>query len=87
MVPPWALWKILIDVSNWSKWDHAIEYSSINGPFIAGTTGDLKFKDSPLMQMMLIKVEPMKMFVQETKIILAHVVMSRFLQESNSKKR
>jgi hypothetical protein len=81
--PAWAVWKVLSDVSSWPAWDSATEYSSINGPFATGTTGELKPKGGPVLQTKLTKVEPMKMFVQEAKLTLARVVMSHFLTETD----
>lgn len=81
--PAWALWKVLSDVSNWPRWDHDMESSSINGPFAPGTTGELKPKGGPVLQTKLLKVEPMNMFVQEAKLILARVIMSHFITKNN----
>jgi hypothetical protein len=83
--PVSAVWQVLQDVANWNTWDCGTEFSTLNGPFKTGTTGTLKPKGSPLLQTKLIKVEPMKMFVQEAKVTLASIVMSHFLTESGNK--
>lgn len=82
---PEQVWNIWQDVSNWNSWDHGIEYSTINGPFKEGTTGNIKPKGGPLLQTKLTSVVPMKMFVDESKLPLARVIVSHFMGESNGK--
>ena len=83
--PHEAVWQIWQDVANWNTWDHGIEFSTINGPFKAGTTGTVKPKGGPLVHTMLTHVEFMKMFVDEAKLTLARIVFSHFLNESEGK--
>lgn len=82
---PETVWKIWQDVSNWNTWDHGIEFSTINGPFQAGTTGTLKPKGGPLVHTTLTQVEPMQMFVDETKLPLTRIIFSHSLRESVGK--
>lgn len=82
---PEAIWEIWQDVANWNTWDHGIEYSSLDGPFKAGTTGTLKPKGGPLVQTKLTAVEPHKLFIDEAKLTLARIIVSHFLSESNGK--
>lgn len=82
---PAEIWKIWEDVKNWNTWDHGIEYSTIDGPFKTGTTGTLKPKGGPLLYNRLTRVEPMKMFIDESKLFLATITVSHFLTESNGK--
>lgn len=79
------IWKIWQDVSNWNTWDHGIEFSTINGPFKAGTTGTIKPKGGPLVHTTLTRVEPMKMFVDEAKLPLTRIIVSHSLTESDGK--
>lgn len=79
------IWHIWQDVKNWNTWDHGIEYSSLDGPFIEGTTGSLKPKGGPLVRTRLTCVEPLKMFVDESKLFLARIIVSHYLTESSSK--
>lgn len=79
---PQQVWKIWEDVKNWNTWDAGLEFSLIDGPFQTGTTGKLKPKRGPLVRTKLIKVDPMKMFVDEallpgTKIIISHLMRRR----------
>lgn len=83
--PIWAVWHVLSDVINWPMWDQGTECSSINGPFVTGTTGKLKPKDGPELETKLTKVESMKMFVQEAQLPLARVIMSHFVTERDNK--
>lgn len=82
---PEAIWAIWQDVTNWNTWDHGIEYSTIDGPFKAGTTGTLKPKGGPLVHTKLTAVEPKKMFIDEAKLTFARIIVSHFLTESNGK--
>ena len=82
---PEEIWDIWQDVSNWNTWDHGIEYSTINGPFRKGTTGTLKPKGGPLVHTKLTAVEPMKMFIDESKLPLARIIVSHFMNVSNGK--
>jgi hypothetical protein len=82
---PEAIWDIWQDVPNWNTWDHGIEFSTINGPFKAGTTGTLKPKGGPLVHTKLIAVEPKKMFIDEARLTLARIIVSHSLTESNGK--
>jgi hypothetical protein len=82
---PEAIWEVWQDVANWNTWDHGIEYSTIDGPFKAGTTGTLKPKGGPLVHTKLTTVEPKKLFIDEAKLTLARIIVSHFLTESNGK--
>lgn len=82
---PEAIWEIWQDVTNWSTWDHDIEFSTINGPFKTGMTGTLKPKGGPLVYTKLTAVEPKKLFINEAKLPLARIIVSHFLTESNGK--
>jgi polyketide cyclase/dehydrase/lipid transport protein len=82
---PEAIWEIWQDVTNWNTWDHGIEFSTINGPFKAGTTGTIKPKGGPLVHTTLTLVEPMKMFIDEAKLPLTRIIVSHSLTESEGK--
>lgn len=82
---PEAVWEIWQDVVNWNTWDHGIEFSTINGPFKAGTTGTLKPKGGPLVHTKLTAVEPKKFFIDEAKLPLARIIVSHSLTELNGK--
>src|SRR5262245_2413581 len=80
-----AIWKLWSDVENWKTWDHAIEYSSINGPFATGATGVLKPKGGPLVHTTLTEVVPMSHFVDEAKLFLARIRVVHSLKQSGGK--
>lgn len=81
--PASVIWHIWQDVKNWHTWDHGIEYATNNGPFIAGSTGTLKPKGGPLVHTLLTHVEFMKMFVDESKLPFARIIVSHFLKVSS----
>lgn len=80
------IWHIWQDVAHWNTWDHGIEFSTIDGPFETGTTGTLKPKGGPLVRTKLTQVEPLKSFVDESKLFLAKIIVSHYLTESNGKR-
>ena len=82
---PKAIWHIWQDVANWNTWDHGIEFSTSNGPFVEGTTGTLKPKGGPLVHTKLTCVEPMKKFIDESKLPLTRIIVSHFMIEAAGK--
>jgi hypothetical protein len=81
-----AVWSIWQDVQNWNTWDPGIEYATLNGPFEAGIKGTLKPKGGPLVQTCLTHVEPMKMFIDESKLPLARIIVIHTITESKGKR-
>lgn len=81
-----AIWGIWADVANWNTWDHGIEYSTLNGPFQTGSTGTLKPKGGPLVHTKLTRVEPLKLFIDETKLPLTRIIFTHHLSESKGKR-
>ena len=79
------IWHIWEDVNNWNTWDHGLEYSTINGPFIEGATGNLQPKGGPRLGTRLTAVEPQKMFVVESRLFLARIIVSHYVTESAGK--
>ncbi len=79
------VWRIWEDVSHWNTWDHGVEFTTINGPFSTGTTGTLKPKGGPLVHMKFIQVEPMKLFVTESKLPLAKIIFSHYVERTAGK--
>lgn len=82
---PAAIWEIWQDVVSWKSWDHGIEYSTINGPFVAGSTGTIKPKGGPLLHTKLMQVEPLKSFVDEAKLPLTQILVSHTLKKAGAK--
>lgn len=76
---PAQIWRVWQDVETWNTWDNELESSKINGPFQVGTTGYLKFKDTPPLKTLLTRVEQFKTFVQEAKLLLATVIMTHII--------
>lgn len=83
--PAHVIWKIWADVENWNSWDHAIEYSRLEGPFAIGTTGVLKPKGASPVRMHITALEHNKSFVDEAKLPLAKIIVSHFMTESAGK--
>jgi hypothetical protein len=80
-----AIWHVWQDVAHWNTWDHGIEFSTLNGPFAEGTTGTLKPKGGPLVRTKLTRVEPMKAFIDESKLPFTRIIVSHFLREIEGK--
>ncbi|HEX4838985.1 MAG TPA: SRPBCC family protein [Rhabdochlamydiaceae bacterium] len=71
---PIQIWKIWEDAENWKTWDQEIEFSRIDGPFQAGTTGCTKFAKTPVIKTLLTKIELHKLVVQEAYLSFAKVI-------------
>ena len=63
-----AVWALYEDVSTWPEWDSQAEWVTRDGPFVAGTTGAMKFKGQEPLAYHLAKVEPGREFVDETPV-------------------
>src|SRR5215831_2717098 len=50
-VPPEALFSAISDINAWSEWDHALEFTRIDGPARAGARFVLKPKGGPTVKM------------------------------------
>ena len=81
------IWNIWQDVEKWNTWDHAVEYSSIQGAFKGGTKGTWKIKSEPVFSFDLTRVEYLKTFVLEVKLFLARIVCSHYLTQEAGKTR
>jgi uncharacterized protein YndB with AHSA1/START domain len=42
--PPEAVWHVWLDVTHWNEWVGPFEWVTLNGPFAAGTWGELKLR-------------------------------------------
>ncbi len=82
---PVQIWRVWQDVENWKTWDQEIELSQIDGPFQAGTAGHTKFVGTPLFKTLLIRVEPLKLVVQETYLSFAKVVSYQSMHQGADK--
>lgn len=82
-----AIWKVWEDVPNWKIWDHGVEYSTIEGPFVTGARGTLKPKAGPQVHTTFTLVEPKKAFTVEAKLLFTRMIVSHFLTESNGKRQ
>lgn len=80
-----SVWKVWEDVDNWKVWDAGIEYSSIEGPFQAGTEGVLKPKGGPVISTKLTVVKPMSMFIDEAFLKGAKIIVTHFLSKKENK--
>lgn len=84
-----AIWDIWQDVGNWNTWDHGLEFSTSNGPFVVGTMGTVKPKGGPLVHTKLTCVEPphqgFAKFIDEAKLPFTRIIVTHFLTESKEK--
>jgi Polyketide cyclase / dehydrase and lipid transport len=61
-----AIWSLYDDVATWPSWDAQAELITREGPFAAGSTGMMKFRDQEPLTYRLTKVQPKREFVDET---------------------
>ena len=45
--PPEAVWHVWLDVTHWNEWVEPFEWVTLDGPFAAGTWGELKIRSGP----------------------------------------
>jgi hypothetical protein len=75
-----AVWALYEDVASWPSWDAQAEWVTREGPFRAGTTGTMKFRDQEPLSYRLVKVEPGREFVDETPVAGLVVRVSHLLE-------
>ena len=67
-VAPDAVWALYDDVSTWPAWDAQAEWVTREGPFAAGSAGEMKFQGMDPLPYRLTRVEPLREFVDETPV-------------------
>jgi len=56
--PPAAFFARWADMATWPEWDEAVAWSRLDGPFAAGTTGELKPRNGPKVRFVIETLEP-----------------------------
>ena len=79
-----AIWSLYEDESTWPSWDAQAELITRNGPFVAGTTGTMKFVGQDPLHYRLTRVEPLREFVDETPVGALVVRVSHLLEPQPS---
>ncbi len=64
--PPERLWQLYSDVGTWPTWDRANGYTTLDGPFRAGTKGAVKFTGQDPLPFTLVAVDRGRSFADET---------------------
>ncbi len=75
----WALWS---DVNKLKRWNSAIEWSSLSGPFAVGEYYQLKAKGAPVMKIELVEIEPGKKWADCTSFFGARMYGIHELEET-----
>jgi len=65
---PEQIWPLYAKVSRWSEWDEAIERVNLEGPFAAGTEGQLVMHGRPPLPFKMTEVTPNLSFADETQV-------------------
>ena len=68
---PEEVWRLWAEVEGWTQWDQGVEWSQLDGPFLAGARGSLKPHDAPPTPFVLTQVEPNAAFSARTLLPLA----------------
>lgn len=82
---PTQIWRVWQDVESWKSWDEEIEFSRLDGPFKAGTTGSLKMHSSPILKTEITQCEPLRRYVFEAKLLLARSVSTSIIDQAADK--
>lgn len=77
------VWEVWIDVQSWPKWDHDLEWSSLNGPFKVGTEGKLKPKGWPASKFCLTSVEEGKSHSDKTVMPMTEIIFNHSVTPCN----
>jgi hypothetical protein len=65
----WTLW----NTENWTKWDRAVEWVRLDGPFQAGTRGEMKPKGGPKTKFTVLRVDPHHGFTDRSHLPFTHL--------------
>lgn len=68
--PPWVIFQIYANVSNWHTWDPDTRQASLDGPFEVGTRGRLTPTQGNTVPMLLTECVPDHCFTVESRIPL-----------------
>ncbi|HTK07347.1 MAG TPA: SRPBCC family protein [Ktedonobacteraceae bacterium] len=71
------IWAIYRDTAHWPHWDHGLAYYKLDGPFAAGTAGNLQPVGGPDLPFTLILVEEGHSFVDRTPIGADSAIIAR----------
>lgn len=63
-----AVWKVWTDVEDWPAWDEGVEAARIDGPFAAGTAGELTPRGGGPLAFTIVDARPCEGFADETTI-------------------
>ncbi len=76
---PRDIWNLWVDVPSWPKWDHELEWCSLDGSFKVGSTGKLKPKGWFASTFRLISVEEGKSHSDRTEMPFTKVTFHHSL--------
>lgn len=85
-VPREKIWALWADPENWTVWDDGLEWVKTEGPFEAGTSGELKPKGGPAVKFEFVAVIENEGFVDVTKLPLARMRMTHSLDDGEDGK-
>ena len=54
------VWELWADVPDRTRWDADLEYARLDGPFKAGSTGEVKLEGQPAREFLIIYCEPLE---------------------------
>lgn len=63
-----AVWRLYSDPGMWTAWDQGLERLTLDGPFVAGSRGEMVFQGQPPFAFVLTEVRPGEGFVDETTV-------------------
>jgi hypothetical protein len=65
---PDAVWRLMADVTSWPRWNKAVEYVELDGPFAAGTIGRLTPPGQEPLPFRVVQARREEGYVSETDI-------------------
>jgi Polyketide cyclase / dehydrase and lipid transport len=76
---PAGIFRLYSDVEGWKNWDPEVEWSKLDGAFVAGSHGKLKPPKAPAAAIRLVDVQDSQSFTVESKLPLCRVIFEHEL--------
>lgn len=66
-VQPEKVWQVWCDVKQWHTWQSDIDYATLDGEFIVGSTINMKLKDGPEVAFDIVEIASGRQFTDVTR--------------------
>lgn len=77
------IWRLMIDINNWTAWHKGLEYTRLEGEFAIGNSFMLKPKGKPAVKVCLVKINEGSSFTDCTQFPGAKMYDTHTLEETS----